>query len=81
MAHKVGREVNEAWQWLTPSGGTKWLSTDPSKAREARQTAGKGLEALEEYEGLVKGRKGDIEGYYGEQEELLEKEYDVRRRL
>jgi len=80
MAHKVGRELNEAWQWLTPSGSTKWLSTDPSEARKARDTASQGLEALEEYETGVKGRKGGIEEYYDEQEALMGQEYDVRRR-
>jgi hypothetical protein len=80
MAHQVGKQVQKGWEWLTPSGSTKWLSHDPSKAREARQTAGKGLKALEEYEAQVEGRKGDIEGYYDEQRELLGQEYDVRSR-
>ena len=80
MAHKVGRGVNEFWQTLTPSGGTQWFSKKPSKARKARQTAGKGLEALEEYAGDVGKREAKIKGYYGEQEALLGQEYDVRRR-
>ena len=79
-ARSVVSGANEAWQWLTPSGGTKWLSTDPSEARKARDTAGKGLSELEKYKTGVKGRKGDIAGYYDQQEALQGQEYDVRRR-
>ena len=48
--------------------------------RAAKSSAEKGLTALEEYEAQVEGRKGDIEGYYDEQRELLGQEYDVRSR-
>ena len=41
MAHKAGRKAKEGWEWLTPSGSTKWLSSDPSAAAEARTAAGK----------------------------------------
>ena len=48
--------------------------------RAAKSSAKTGLTALEEYEGLVEGRKGGIEGYYDQQEALQGQEYDVRRR-
>jgi hypothetical protein len=79
MAHKAGRKAKEGWEWLTPSGSTKWLSSDPSAAAEARTAAGKGLEALEAYRGDVGQRETDIRGYYSGQEGLQEQEYGLKR--
>ena len=50
------------------------------ESRAAKSSAKTGLTALEEYEGKVEGRKGDIAGYYDQQEALQGQEYDVRRR-
>ena len=56
------------------------LEEGSPESRAAKRSAEKGLTALEEYEAQVEGRKGDIEGYYDEQRELLGQEYDVRSR-
>ena len=88
MAHQVGKPIQKGWEWLTPSGSTKWFSWNPSEARKARSTAGKGLEALEQYKhsitggGLEEGgfgRKAGIEKYYDEQQDLTEREFGLRR--
>ena len=79
MAHQVGKPIQKGWEWLTPSGSTKWLSHDPSEARKARSTAGKGLEALEGYEAQVRERGGKVGEYYDEQQALAERGFDLRR--
>jgi len=79
MAHQVGKPIQKGWEWLTPSGSTKWFSWNPSEARKARSTAGKGLEALEGYEAQVRGRGGKVGEYYDEQQALAERGFDLRR--
>ena len=79
MAHQVRKPIQEGWEWLTPSGSTKWFSSDPSEARKARSAAGKGLEALEGYEAQVRERGGKVGEYYDEQQALAERGFDLRR--
>ena len=47
--------------------------------RAAKRQAGKGLEALDEYEASVEERRGGIGEYYDEQEALAGREFDIRR--
>ena len=79
MAHQVGQGVKEGWEWLTPSGSTKWFSSDPSEAAKSRSAARSGLEALSAYEGGVQSRQGDIGAYYDTQQDLTEQEFALRR--
>ena len=88
MAHQVGREVKKGWEWVTPSGGTKWLSSENSAAADTRATARGGLEALQQYKSSITGgglqeggfgRKAGIEKYYEGQQDLTEQEFALRR--
>ena len=79
MAHQAGKQVQKGWEWLTPSGSTRWLSSDPSAISEQRSTARAGLQALEGYREGVEKRRGDISGYYSGQEDLQEQEYGLKR--
>lgn len=79
MAHQVGQGVKEGWEWLTPSGSTKWFSSDPSEAAKSRSAARSGLEALSAYEEGVQSRQGDIGAYYDTQQDLTEQEFALRR--
>ena len=88
MAHQVGKPIQKGWEWLTPSGSTRWFSHAPSERRKAERTAGKGLEALEQYKhsitggGLEEGgfgRRAVIEKSYDEQQALAERGFDLRR--
>lgn len=47
--------------------------------RAAKSQAGKGLEALDEYEARVEERREGVGGYYDEQEALAGREFDIRR--
>ena len=77
MAHSVGTAVERGVKGGGWYYGEHRGSDEEAKARIAAE---KGLGALEKYEYGVKGRKGDIAGYYDEQEALQGQEYDVRRR-
>ena len=88
MAHQVGQGVKEGWEWLTPSGSTKWFSSDPSEAAKRRSAARSGLEALSAYESSITGegleggglgRRAGIEEYYDTQQDLTEQEFALRR--
>jgi len=50
------------------------------ESRAAESQADKGIAALQEYRGDVKGRRGDISDFYSGQEELQGQEYGLRRK-